>query len=109
MGASLAFLAFAVATVSGVMVGNPVKLIVGRAVVALFAFYALGRILGWLAERILAEREEALSRELEEEIAASHSPVEEGAEIGPMATPAESAGPQPGAQAGAAAGAATEG
>ena len=65
IGGSLAFLAFAVAVLCGVMAGNPVELIVGRAVLALFAFYYLGRVLGWIAEIILAEREGTLEEELD--------------------------------------------
>lgn len=96
MGASLGFLAFAVATLSGVMVGNPLGTIVGRALAALFAFYVLGRLLGWLAERVLAEREEALCQDLAKDAAASPDPVEEAAGLRQAASPTESAGQEEG-------------
>jgi hypothetical protein len=78
IGAALGFLAFAVAAVSGAMVGNPSVSVLKRAIVALFAFYLLGRALGWLAEQVLAEREATLNRELDEEIQAAARPDDEG-------------------------------
>ena len=91
MGASLGFLAFAVATISGVVVGNPLGTIVGRALAALFAFYVLGRLLGWLAERVLAEREEALGRDLDKGAAGSPESATE-AGLRQATAPTESSG-----------------
>ena len=93
IGAALGFLAFTVAAVSGAMVGNPSISVLKRAIVALFAFYLLGRALGWLAEQVLAEREETLNRELDQEVQAAARPKDEG-EAAPTTNPIEAVGPE---------------
>jgi hypothetical protein len=93
IGAALGFLAFTVAAVSGAMVGNPTVSVLKRAIVALFAFYLLGRALGWLAEQVLAEREETLSRELDEEVEAAARLEVEG-EAALTTSPVETVGPE---------------
>jgi hypothetical protein len=95
IGAALGFLAFTVAAVSGAMVGNPIIPVIKRAIVALFAFYLLGRALGWLAEQVLGEREEALNRELDEAVQAAGR-LEDRAEAASAANRAEAAGAEQG-------------
>ena len=95
IGAALGFLAFTVAAVSGAMVGNPIVPVLKRAMVALFAFYLLGRALGWLAEQVLAEREEALNRELDEVVQAAGRPEDRGEAVS-AANRAEAVGPERG-------------
>lgn len=70
LGATLAFLAFAVSIVIGLVVGNPVRVILGRSILALFAFYILGTLLAWVSDRILAERVDQMRAEHEQRIAA---------------------------------------
>jgi len=56
-GASLGLLAFSVAIVQGLLAGNPVEVVVVRAVWALAVFCVLGLVTGWMAFRVLEEHE----------------------------------------------------
>lgn len=60
---SLALLAFAAATVAGIAVGNPAITTVWRALLAMIGCYAVGSLLGTLAERALSEHIEQYKRD----------------------------------------------
>jgi hypothetical protein len=54
-GAALGFLAFAIAIVLGLTVGNTAETILIRAIQAMFIFFALGLAVGWIACRVIDE------------------------------------------------------
>ena len=60
---SLALLAFAAATVAGIAVGNPAITTVWRALLAMIGCYAVGSLLGALAERALSEHIDQYKRD----------------------------------------------
>ncbi|UCG31847.1 MAG: hypothetical protein JSU68_09290 [Phycisphaerales bacterium] len=93
IGAALGFLAFTVAAISGAVVGNPSISVLKRAIVALFAFYLLGRALGWLAEQVLAEREQTLHQELDQEVQAVGRLEDERVTV-PTVNPIAAVGPE---------------
>jgi hypothetical protein len=63
-GGCLGLLAFSVALVAGLSVGNPVTTILSRALWALFSFYVLGAVLGYLAMRVIDEYALRRNREI---------------------------------------------
>jgi ACR3 family arsenite efflux pump ArsB len=62
-GACAGMLAFSVAIIRGLSVGNSAEIILQRAIVALIVFCGIGLILGWMARHIIVEY--ALNREKE--------------------------------------------
>ncbi len=71
VGASLGFLAFALAILAGVWSGNPIAVIVERAILALVLFFLLGASLGWVAQRVIDERVGQRRAEMEARFAAA--------------------------------------
>ena len=63
-GSGLAMFAFTVVIIAGMLVSNPVELILSRALFALFAFFGIGVLLGWAVEASIGE----YRRKREEEI-----------------------------------------
>ena len=64
-GASLGLLAFAVATISGLLVQNPVSMILSRGIFALFVFFIIGMVLGHAAQMVITEYESGQQSEIE--------------------------------------------
>lgn len=65
VGATLGLLAFAIATVSGLLVQNPVSVTLSRGILALFAFCIVGMALGHAAQIVIAEHESDRRSEIE--------------------------------------------
>jgi len=63
-GASLGLFAFSVTVFLGLGAGNPVEVIVLRAVWALTIFCGIGLTVGWIAHRIIDEHAVRRAREL---------------------------------------------
>jgi F0F1-type ATP synthase assembly protein I len=63
-GAVLGLLAFGVATVAGVVVGNPVHVVLSRAIWALIVFCIIGLAVGAAAQAVVAEYHARKSAEL---------------------------------------------
>lgn len=63
-GAALGFLAFAIAIFLGLSAGNSPETTLTRAMQAMFAFFGLGLIVGWVARRVLDEHALKQHREL---------------------------------------------
>ena len=82
IGASLGFLAFAVVTVLGVAVGNPMELIVQRAILAMLVFFGIGAALGWVAGRVIDEHLERRRQAMDGEMKRGDEP-ERAAEAPP--------------------------
>lgn len=55
LGSGLALLAFAIATLAGLAVHNPLDVVLSRALLALVVFFAVGAGLGWVIQRIIVE------------------------------------------------------
>jgi hypothetical protein len=55
-GSALGLLAFTVTVFAGLYVRNPVSLVLSRGILALFLFFAIGLVLGVMAQRVIAER-----------------------------------------------------
>lgn len=55
LGAGLALLAFAVATIAGIAVHNPLEAVLSRALLAMVVFFAVGVGLGWVIQRVITE------------------------------------------------------
>ena len=64
-GASLGLLAFAIATISGLLVQNPVSVTLSRGIFALFVFFIIGMALGHAAQMVIAEHESGQRSEIE--------------------------------------------
>jgi len=58
----LALTAFTVAIVMGMAAGNPAESILGRALMAMFACFAIGSLIGHVAERIVSDHIEQYQR-----------------------------------------------
>ncbi len=63
-GAALGFFAFAVTVFLGLSAGNSFEAIINRAMQALFTFFALGLVVGWVANRVVDEHVIKEHREL---------------------------------------------
>ena len=63
-GASLGLFAFFVATLQGLLAGNPTEIVLWRAIGALAVFCALGLVTGWVAFRVLDEHAIDLHRRM---------------------------------------------
>ncbi|MCG3129775.1 MAG: hypothetical protein FLDDKLPJ_00510 [Phycisphaerae bacterium] len=55
LGAGLGLLAFAVAGIAGIVVGNPIEATLSRSLLALVVFFAIGRLLGGAVELMVEE------------------------------------------------------
>lgn len=75
-GACCGLLAFSIAIARGLSVQNAATTILGRAIFAMVLFFALGSILGWVAQRVVQEH---VSLKEEEELA-PYREVEESAD-----------------------------
>lgn len=90
-GACLALLAFSVAILAGISADNPVTTTLSRALWALAAFYLLGTLLGYVAQRVIDEHALRLHRELfgdAPDPANATTPDAGATEAGPSASPA---------------------
>ena len=66
-GASLGFLAFTVAIVAGMAVGNPVNVTLSRSIYALLIFTVLGMLLGGAAQLVIQEHGRQRDQEMSED------------------------------------------
>ncbi|HOA72537.1 MAG TPA: hypothetical protein PL151_01590 [Phycisphaerae bacterium] len=84
-GAALGFLAFAIAIILGLTAGNTVETTLIRAIQAMFIFFALGLVVGWIAYRVIDEHSLREHRELfpDGELASIPSSQETGDEGAP--------------------------
>ena len=57
-GASFGLLAFTIAALAGLIVGNPVEVTLSRSIFALFIFCLVGFLLGGAARKVVAEYEQ---------------------------------------------------
>lgn len=55
-GTAMGLVAFAMMTLRGVWVGNPIEVVLGRAVAGLLCGTMLGGVVGWVAARVIEER-----------------------------------------------------
>ena len=63
-GAGLGLFAFAVASIVGLLVRNPIDVVLSRSILALVVFCGLGLLLGGVAELVLAERRQQRESEI---------------------------------------------
>lgn len=63
-GASLGLFAFAVTTVAGLFVRNPVEVVLSRGILALFIFCFIGFLLGHVAQLVVTEYEKERATEI---------------------------------------------
>ncbi len=63
-GASLALLAFAIVAAAGLLNQNPLTVTLSRAVLALFLFFAIGWVLGYVAQLVVSEHERKRETEI---------------------------------------------
>jgi len=64
--AGFGLFAFAVSVFAGIAVGNPVRLILSRSILALFAFFVLGLLLGAAADAVVRERTHSAQNEAQQ-------------------------------------------
>ena len=57
--AAMAFLAFTVSMIIGLVVDNPFVTVIGRSIVVMFIFYALGAVLSMIGQKVIQENFEA--------------------------------------------------
>jgi NhaP-type Na+/H+ or K+/H+ antiporter len=72
--AVLAALAFALTCLLGALTGSSLQTALGRALMAMGAFFLLGLGLGWAADRLLREHLASLARDDEKRNAATGAP-----------------------------------
>ncbi|NLX22868.1 MAG: hypothetical protein GXY55_14545 [Phycisphaerae bacterium] len=98
-GAALGLLAFSVAIIQGLAAGNPVEVILGRAIWALLLFCVLGLIVGYVAQRVLDEhtvrRHGELFKEVEEAPNDSEPPTKPDQQAGSQVRAAGATEPLP--------------
>ncbi len=89
-GASLGLLAFTVTTVCGLIARNPVSVTLSRGILALFAFFFIGIVLGGLAQLVLDEHEQRRRRQIDEKYPRGSAGIAAGkpTEAGTAAPPA---------------------
>ncbi len=63
-GASLGLFAFAVTTVAGLFVRNPVEVVLSRGILALFVFCFIGFLLGHAAQLVVTENQKDRATEI---------------------------------------------
>ena len=79
-GAGLGLLAFTVTILCGLIVRNPVSVVLSRSIFALFTFCLIGIILGTFARWIVSEHERSQAQRIKEkyqEDPAADTPVDE--------------------------------
>jgi len=64
IGACSGLLAFSIAILQGLAVGNPPIVVLGRAIWAMVLFFMLGSVLGWMAHGIVVEHAAAKQEEV---------------------------------------------
>lgn len=85
-GASLGLLAFAIATISGLLVQNPVSVTLSRGIFALFVFCIIGMAMGYAAQMVITEHESTQQSEIEKRYGEKDVDTEvDGAETGSSA------------------------
>jgi hypothetical protein len=77
-GASLGLLAFAVAGIAGLIVRNPVEVVLSRSILALVVFCALGLILGGVTQWVIAEHEHQREQEIRKKCAEQAADTDAG-------------------------------
>lgn len=90
-GACLALFAFSITLLFGLFAGNPIEVILPRAIWALVLFCAIGLSVGWVGCRVLDEHSLRRHREMFTEVEESeaHQEAQEpGTEAGGSAKPA---------------------
>ncbi|HOW73151.1 MAG TPA: hypothetical protein PKY77_21345 [Phycisphaerae bacterium] len=88
-GAYLALFAFSITVLLGLSAGNPIEVILPRAIWALVLFCAIGLSAGWVGSRILDEHALRRSREMFTEVdesEAQHEPQAPGKDTGAAKT-----------------------
>jgi hypothetical protein len=95
VGAQIGLLAFAVAVLAGLYVGNAATVILMRALVAMVVGAVVGQVAGWAAKQVLRDHLQRKKLELDKQhLDAVHAmteamhPVEEAAEPPPQAAEA---------------------
>ena len=68
IGAVLGVFAFGTTCFLGLVAGNPIETTLTRAIKALFAFFALGLAVGWIANRVVEEYTASEHRQLFSEV-----------------------------------------
>lgn len=64
VGASLGLLAFTITIIAGLLVHNPVTVILSRSILALFVFCIIGLVLGGAAQLVIREHERTRESEI---------------------------------------------
>ena len=64
VGAGLGLLAFTITIVAGLVVHNPVTVILSRSILALFVFCVIGLVLGGAAQLVVREHERSRESEI---------------------------------------------
>lgn len=84
-GAALGLFAFAITILLGMNAGNPVEVILQRALMAMLFFFVLGVTVGWIAFRVIDEHAVRLHKDMfpaEEEVDAADSDGDNESERG---------------------------
>ena len=55
LGASCGLLLFGAMVLRGLLAGNPIEVVISRALVGMFAGVALGAVIGWVAMMVVAD------------------------------------------------------
>ncbi len=89
VASSLAFFAFALSIIGGVIAGNPASEVLSRAIFALFLFFLLGLMLGGAAQLVVSEyaRQQDAATEAFRERLAGRKPSGEASEASEAEAP----------------------
>ncbi len=75
-GACLGLFAFTVSVIVGLIVGNPITVILSRSILMLFVFFLVGVIVGTAAQKVIHEHERKQRQKISDHYAQEHEKLD---------------------------------
>ncbi len=95
--AALAFLAFTTSMIIGLWVNNPFVTVIGRSILVMFIFYALGAVISLIGQKVIRENFDAEAEILRNKAQQELEEIEDVPQDGLEQMPSETPEPEPAA------------